>query len=263
LLGEDEFNLIELGPGEGIKTQLLIEQFLADSLHFNYIPIDISAEYLHKLLNQFNRLITGLTMTPIHSDYFRGLKWINTNAKRRNLVLFLGSSIGNFDPIAVKVFLSHLHDALQDGDYVLLGFDLRKDIDILLRAYNDSAGLTREFNLNLLKRLNRELGANFKLEKFRHYPTYNVYSGAMESYLISLEAQIVAIKALARSFTFEAIEPIHVEYSYKYMLPQIEEFAQLTGFKTIENFTDSRGKNKRGCFEANISNCGDVGFNDG
>lgn len=240
LIGTEPFNLIELGPGEGIKTQILIEQFLKDSLNFTYMPIDISTKYLKHLIVEFNKQLPELKLKPIHSDYFCGLGWLSSHSTRRNLALFLGSSIGNFDPASTENFLHHLNETLNDGDYVFLGFDLRKDIDILMRAYNDYDGITRDFNLNLLKRINRELGANFDLEKFRHYATYNVHSGAMESYLISLERQDVDIHTLNRSYSFEEIEPIHVEYSYKYLLSQIHELAHSCSFDIIQDYTDSQ-----------------------
>lgn len=234
------FNLIELGPGEGIKTQILMEAFLKEACCFRYIPIDISKNYLKSFIMQYKQRLPALQITPIHSDFFRGIEWLKKNSISRNLVLFLGSSIGNFDPSDTIHFLQHLSGSLNDGDYVLLGFDLRKDINILLRAYNDNNGITREFNLNMLRRINRELGANFDINKFYHYATYNVYSGAMESYIVSLEQQMIYIAALEKSYAFESIEPIHVEYSHKYTLVQIESFAQASGFEVIQHFIDSK-----------------------
>jgi L-histidine Nalpha-methyltransferase len=239
LIHAEPFNLIELGPGEGIKTQLLMEQFLRDSLRFTYIPIDISTRYLKTLITEFKQQLPDLKLIPVHSDYFRGLTWLSMRSERRNFVLFLGSSIGNFEPDATAHFLRQLWEALHHDDYVLLGFDLRKDVNIMMRAYNDADGITRDFNLNLLQRINRELSANFDLTKFRHYATYNVYSGAMESYLISLESQTIHIEALEQDIFFEAIEPIHVEYSYKYHLSQIQQLAHAAGFEIIKNFADS------------------------
>lgn len=240
LMSNQAFNLIELGPGEGIKTKILIEQFLRDALNFTYMPIDISTQYLRCLMNQFNQTLPHLKLAPIHSDYFQGLEWLSKHSARRNIVLFLGSSIGNMDAAETRLFLSHLWQALNHGDYVLMGFDLRKDINVLMRAYNDSSGITRDFNLNLLKRINRDLDAHFVLDKFCHYATYNVYSGAMESYLMSLENQTVYIDALKQAYGFEAMEAVHVEYSHKYLLSQIEELARLNGFQKINHFLDSR-----------------------
>lgn len=240
ILGNTAFNLVELGPGEGIKSQILIDEFLKNSLNFTYIPIDISAQYLRFIMTQMSQTSPNLKLTPIHSDYFHGLEWLSQHSIRKNIVLFLGSSIGNMDALETSQFLQHLWEVLNDGDYVLLGFDLRKDINILMRAYDDNHGITKAFNLNLLKRINRELGGNFDIDKFRHYATYNVYSGAMESYLVSAEKQLVEVKALNKSYSFEAIEPIHVEYSHKYLLSQIQQYALMHGFKMVKNFLDSR-----------------------
>ena len=238
-IGDVPFNLIELGPGEGLKTEILIGEFLQKALLFSYIPIDISTQYLKKFLHRLHRQLPTLNATGIHSDYFKGMEWVNKHSDQRNVVLFLGSSIGNFDTLSTIEFLKHLHDTLNHGDFVLLGFDLSKDPYVLMRAYNDKEGITRAFNLNLLQRLNCELGANFNLDKFHHYATYNVYTGAMESYLVSLVAQTVYIDALDQSFEFREVEPIHVEYSFKYRVDQIEAFAQKAGFKIVKHYLDS------------------------
>ena len=239
IMGNNPFNLVDLGPGEGIKTELLLSEFMARNLQFSYMPIDISEKYLQNLVEKFKSIWPKINATCLHTDYFNGLKWIKKNAKQTNLVLFLGSSIGNFDLKATRKFLKHLYKTLNHGDYVLLGFDLYKNVDILMRAYNDRDGITREFNFNILRRLNRELGANFNLTKFAHFPTFNHKISAMESYLISLEEQVVNIDALEKSFIFKANEPIHVEFSHKYQFKQIESLAKATGFDVIDNFSDS------------------------
>lgn len=239
-LVDETFNLIELGPGEGLKTRLLVDQFQADRLKFIYIPIDISRSAIKNLGDEFNKALPSLEIQAIVSDYFKGLKWLSLSSNKRNVVLFLGSTIGNLDLAGVKTFLFTLWEILHDGDYLLIGFDLQKDIDILLRAYNDSDGLTRDFNLNLLSRINHELGGNFNLNKFRHYPAYNVLTGAMESYLISEEKQTVYIKEVNQTFQFEAWESIHTESSNKYSLKEIEQLADTTGFSITETFIDSK-----------------------
>ena len=131
-------------------------------------------------------------------------------------------------------------NTLNDGDYVAIGFDLKKDIDVMLNAYNDEQGVTADFNINLLRRINRELGGNFDLDKFRHYSTYDVFSGAMESYLVSQEKQQVFVKNIGCAFDFEAWEPIHTEYSYKYLESDIEELAENTGFTIAKQLYDSK-----------------------
>jgi len=171
---------------------------------------------------------------------FNGLKWLKNTAYRKNLVLFLGSNIGNFDKAHSRAFLYNLWNILNDEDNVVIEFDLKKDINLMLKAYNDSKGVTAEFNLNLLRRINRELGGNFDLEKFRFYAGYDVFTGAIESYLVSLEQQEVFIEKIGQSFVFDSWEPIHTEYSYKYLESDIEELAERTGFLIKKQLYDSK-----------------------
>jgi uncharacterized SAM-dependent methyltransferase len=173
------------------------------------------------------------------TDYFNGLKWLNNRYQRRNFVIFLGSSIGNFTHAESRIFLRNVWNCLNDEDVFVTGFDLKKDIEMLLHAYNDAQGVTAEFNLNILKRINDELGGRFDLSKFRHFGTYNVFSGGMESFLVSLERQSVFIEMIGRSFTFKPWEPIHTEYSYKYLISDIEDLARETGFTVRTHLFDS------------------------
>jgi dimethylhistidine N-methyltransferase len=240
LFGDEEFNLVELGPGEGIKTQILIEAFLEKRLAFSYMPIDISKMYLKKIMDDFNRKLPDLSLSVINSDYFKGLEWLKANSSRRNLVLFLGSSIGNFDLANAENFLVHLWETLNDGDCVFIGFDLKKNIETLIKAYDDTDGITRAFNLNLLQRMNNELGADFDLTQFFHYPTYNVNMGAMESYLVSRVNQVVTLDGLSQTFLFAPYEPIYVECSYKYHSAQLGMLAKVTGFDVVDMFYDEK-----------------------
>lgn len=233
------FNLIELGPGEGIKSKILIEQFLHAQTNFTYIPIDISYKYLQTLSKNLLHEFPQLQCQTIQADYVNGIELSNTKSSNPNLILFLGSSIGNFTPNETYHFLAQLKKSMHRGDYLLIGFDLRKDIPTLMRAYDDNWGLTRNFNLNLLSRINSELGGNFKLAHFKHYATYNVASSAMESYLISMHPQIIELEN-GFSCQFDAIEPMHMEYSYKYSISQITELAQQLDFKIVNNFMDAR-----------------------
>lgn len=240
LFESNPFHLIELGPGEGIKTKMFIEHCLLKNMNVTYIPIDISSHYLEELVEKLDKQVPSMRMLPIHADYFDGIKWVNLDSSERNLVLFLGSSIGNFTMTEAEEFLVHLRENLHENDHVLIGLDLRKNIDVLMRAYNDSAGITREFNLNILRRMNNTLGANFDVNKFKHHATYNFTHGAMESYLVSVEKQLVAINALETIFSFDAFEAIHLEYSYKYTLTQIEALAKRAGFTIIDHFFDKK-----------------------
>jgi len=234
------FNLIELGPGEGQKTEILIEHFLKKRLEFHYIPIDISEAAMKTLIDILNKKYADLETGGLVAEYFDGLKWLSSTSLRRSMVLFLGSNLGNFDIYSAKDFLRNLWNALNDGDYAVIGFDLKKDINLMLKAYNDSLGVTREFNLNLLRRINRELGGNFDLDKFYFYASYDVFTGAMESYLVSKEKQTVFIKEIGQTFDFDAWEPIHTEYSYKYLESDIEELAAETGFIIETQLYDSK-----------------------
>lgn len=240
LFGQQGFNLIELGPGEGIKTRLLLDQFLKDGHDFTYYTIDISEKYLSQIVKKFNKELSQLKLVALNADYFEGLQWLTEQSKRRNVVLFLGSSIGNFTPTHVNIFLRSLWQDLQKDDYLYIGFDLRKDTKLLLQAYNDRAGLTKEFNLNILRRINRELEGHFDPKQFTHYGTYNVHNGAMESYLINMKEDDIFIGKLNRYFHFGAYEPIHLEYSFKYTLSQIEEFAVMNGFAIVEHYFDEK-----------------------
>jgi len=240
LIEGESFNLVELGAGDGRKTSILLEHFLKMSCDFQYIPIDISEASMETLSSHLSDKFPELTSNGIVAEYFDGLKWLNYMNSQRNMVLFLGSNLGNFDKAHSRAFLHNLWNALNDGDYVVIGFDLKKDIKLMLKAYNDSEGVTAEFNLNLLRRINRELGGNFDLSKFQFHSSYDVLSGAMESYLVSKEKQTVFIKEISQSFSFEAWESIHTEYSYKYLESDIQELAAETGFVIEQQLYDSR-----------------------
>ena len=239
MLSGEIFNLVELGPGDARKTQVLIKYCLEKGVEFRYVPIDISESAMQDLVQLLGDKFPTLSVYGLVSSYSNALKWLKNLEARRNCVLFLGSNIGNFNRAAARVFLRSLWNAVNADDYLLIGFDLKKDIDLLLRAYNDSQGITRSFNLNLLRRINVELGGNFDLSKFRHYADYDVFSGAMESYLVSREKQKVFIQEIGQSFDFDPWEPIHTEYSYKYLESDIELLAQETGFVPYKQLYDS------------------------
>ena len=238
MFADTPFNLVELGPGDARKTQVLMEYFLFQNMNFHYVPIDISEPAMADLIKLLKVKFPDVEVRGLVSGYTKALNWLKSLDHRRNFVLFLGSNIGNFSRAAANVFLRSLWNALNHDDLVLIGFDLKKDIDLLLRAYNDSQGVTRDFNLNLLRRINAELGGNFDLTKFRFYSNYDVYSGAIESYLVSLEKQTVFIEQIGQSFAFEAWEPIHTEYSYKYLETDIQALAATTGYVEVTRLYD-------------------------
>ncbi|MGA2259362.1 MAG: L-histidine N(alpha)-methyltransferase [Thermoguttaceae bacterium] len=205
------------------------------------LSIDICRQSVLDLSASFQCRFDGsLRVRGIVAEYFDGLASLGRASRRPNFVLFLGSSVGNFSHAEALQFFRRLRESLRPGDFVLVGFDLKKDLEILRRAYNDAEGVTRLFNLNLLERINRELGGEFDSGRFAHYGLYNFREACMESWLVSQENQEVPIHALGRSFSFPAWEGIHVECSHKYDLSQIESFASAAGFRVQKHFFDRR-----------------------
>jgi L-histidine N-alpha-methyltransferase len=234
-----KLNVIELGAGDGHKTKLLLDELCRKNIPLEYCPIDISEDAIKGVCNKFGA--EKFKTFGIVGEYIPALKWANRNKEGGKLVLFLGSNIGNFSLEDSLVFLRTIWKNLAKDDQVLIGFDLKKDINILLNAYNDRNGVTSQFNLNLLSRINRELGANFVMDNFQHFGTYNAVLGTMESFLISKKPQKIRVDYLEKEFYFDEYEPIHLEYSFKYLNKDIKFLAKETGFEIIENFTDSSG----------------------
>jgi L-histidine N-alpha-methyltransferase len=243
IVSDRPFRLIELGVGDGIKTKILLHHFLNLNLQFEYIPIDCCQEVVSDVITSLNKEFSdsNLKVLGITADYFHALSWLKKQTSMRNVVLFLGSNIGNFTLKEVQHFLHHIWNALKDGDYLLIGFDLKKDIATVENAYNDDLGITAEFNLNLLDRFNTELGSNFNRNKFKYHSFYNPKDGRVESWLMSTEDQTIHFPALQKDFHFDAWEGIHVENSYKYDLKNIEELARSTGFSIKHKFVDKKG----------------------
>lgn len=238
--GNMPFDLIELGAGDGSKTSLLIGRFLEHGKDFRYVPVDISAEALTFLSEKFEKEFPGLDVSTEKGDYFKTLETFSADSRRRKTILFLGSNIGNFRDEQALVFFRKLRNGLHYEDHLLIGFDLHKNPKTILDAYDDSSGVTAKFNLNLLERINREFGADFKLDEFSHYASYHPIEKAARSFLISRKKQTVFIKALKKSFEFEAWEPIFMEISQKYDLKTIEMLAAESGFEIVQNFFDHR-----------------------
>jgi L-histidine Nalpha-methyltransferase len=207
--GHSGFDLIELGAGDGTKTATLIGHFLERDTDISYSPIDISQVALDALTAKFNNE-------------------------------FLGSNIGNFSREESIDFFRSIRGVMNDDDRLFIGFDLQKDPHVIAAAYDDAAGVTARFNLNLLTRINRELGGNFNVDAFMHYANYRPIEGAARSYLISCAEQTVHIKALDRDFDFGQWEAVFMEISRKYSLGSIESLASESGFEVEQNFFDSR-----------------------
>jgi dimethylhistidine N-methyltransferase len=236
------FRLVELGVGDGLKTDVLVRQLLAGDADFDFVPIDICAESVRGVTDSFRRMLPqiGLRIQGLVAEYLDGLDRLARHDERHNVVMLLGSNIGNFAENEARRFLRAVRRTLQPGDFLLIGFDLKKDLGVIWRAYNDSKGVTREFNFNLLDRLNRELGADFDRSRFQHFAPYNPAAGCMESWLVSRVPQTVHIDACDRRFDFDAWEGIAVERSHKYSLDDIESLAAATGFSVEEHFLDCR-----------------------
>ena len=239
LIGDGPVNLVELGAGDGKKTFLLLEHFLEKGLEFRYVPIDISESAICGLVDNCCGCYSEMNVEGLVAEYFDGLRWLANQNHRRNFVPFLGSNIGNFTQAETELFLRGLGDALNDGDLVLIGFDLKKDVSRIKDAYDDAQGVTAQFNLNLLHRINRELGADFDVDRFAHYCTYNEHMGAVESYLISTKKQDVCIDSLGKTYCFEEKEPLHVEYSHKFSEEDIARLAARAGFEIVAQYYDT------------------------
>jgi L-histidine Nalpha-methyltransferase len=231
-------DLIELGAGDGTKTAVLIEHFLKQGVDFTYSPIDISQEANDALEANFHEKFPELRISPHTGDYFKILGALKNNSGRRKIILFLGSNIGNFLRDNAVSFFRQLREVMDPNDRLFVGFDMQKDPRVILDAYDDKQGVTAAFNLNLLRRINRELGADFNLDRFSHYAQYRPMECAARSFLISRQKQTVTIKALNRSFEFGQWEPIFMEISQKYTREMIEELASGGGFEIETEFFD-------------------------
>ena len=235
--GGSSFKLVELGAGDGLKTEILLQSFVESRVKFTYVPVDVSDNSLKVLTERLTHSMPDLVTEPQNMTYDQALLRL-TRSDERKVILFMGANIGNFTIQEAAQFLRKLARPLTKGDLLLIGFDLKKDPRIIHEAYDDPGGLTANFNLNILTRLNRELGANFDIEQFSHYPYYDPETGTMKSYLISMKDQTVHIEALARSFHFNIWEPLQTEVSQKYDIETIEKLMALTGLSIIESFYD-------------------------
>jgi dimethylhistidine N-methyltransferase len=231
-------DLIELGAGDGTKTAVLIDHLLRKDLDFTYCPIDISQEANDALQGRFRDKFPGLRVIPHTGDYFKVLGSLKNGNDRRKVLMFLGSNIGNFSKEKALDFFQHIRAVMNANDRLFIGFDMQKDPRVIVRAYDDPLGVTAAFNLNLLRRINRELDADFDLTKFSHYAQYRPVECAARSFLISREKQTVTIKALDRSFDLEQWEAIFMEISQKYTHAMIEELASESGFEIEKEFYD-------------------------
>ncbi|WP_167188083.1 L-histidine N(alpha)-methyltransferase [Wenyingzhuangia heitensis] len=233
------FELIELGAGDGSKTIELLKVLEHENYHYQYLPIDISQKALDQIENTVAQQLPNKKITPKKGDYFQILNELK-NSPFPKVVLFLGSNIGNMEDALANSFLKKLSKNLSKGDKIILGTDLKKEKDIVLPAYNDSKGITRDFNLNLLERINRELDANFDINQFEHVPEYDELEGIAKSRIRSKIDQKIPINSLNLTVSFKEKETIHTEISRKYDDVILEKICTNTGLKTIGKLMDKR-----------------------
>jgi dimethylhistidine N-methyltransferase len=234
--------LVELGAGSADKTRLLLSAAAELQGTVLYEPLDVSASALASAKERIEREIPAVAVAPLVVDYTQGLDGLEPDAAgERRLVLYIGSSIGNFEPHAAEQLLERVREGLEPGDGLLLGVDLIKDEATLLSAYNDPAGVTAAFNRNMLVRLNRELGADFDPEAFRHRAVWNADEFRIEMHLVSRVAHRVRLTALDLQVDFAAGESIHTENSYKYAPGAAEKMLAEAGFAPVGCWKDALG----------------------
>ena len=234
------FDVVELGPGDAVKSVYLLKELVNKNAVSTYFPVDISNNIIDLLHKKLPQQLPKLNIHGLNGEYLAMLTSAKQISDKIKLVLFLGSNIGNISKKEVTKFCRELRSQLSEGDMVLIGIDLIKNPAQVLAAYNDREGYTREFNLNLLRRINRELNGNFDIDAFQHYATYDPYSGSCKSFLVSLKEQQVCIgkKAL---INFAKHETIFMEISQKYTVEETDEIAIKSGFAPVAHFFD---KNK-------------------
>jgi len=236
---DEQTKLVELGSGASVKTRVLIDIFTKLQTKTEYFPIDIS-EILTESSEQLLKDYGTLQITGIIDTYEGGLEFLKNYDEKKNLIIFLGSSFGNFTPTNGKTFLKNIFSTMKSGDLFLIGLDLVKDKNILESAYNDSADITAQFNLNVLSRINDELDADFDLNNFSHYSIYNESDQRIEMNLKSLVSQSVIISKSNLLLNLEKNELIHTEFSHKYQVNQIKKILYDAGFEIKKMWLDDK-----------------------
>jgi L-histidine N-alpha-methyltransferase len=240
LMGENrEFDIVELGAGDATKSIHLLKGLLESKVTFTYFPVDISNNVITQLQRNLPQKLPELRLQGLNGEYFKMLEKAKTLSDKIKVVLLLGGNIGNVALEKAGGFSRSLREHLNPGDLALIGFDLKKDPKTILDAYNDSSRFTRDFNLNLLHRINNELQGNFEINNFYHYPTYDPATGATKSYVVSRKEQQVSVAG--KTFCFAEGEAIFMEISQKYTPEQTDQLARQTGFEPIHHFYDSKG----------------------
>lgn len=235
----EPFNIVEFGAGDGIKTRQLLKKLIESQVDFTYVPIDISQKAIEELEANMLESLPGLKINSIVGNYFSVIDEL-TEMEQPGLFLFLGSNIGNYQEQQANDLLGQFNSHMKSGDKILIGFDLQKNPATIRNAYDDSQGITKAFNMNLLQRMNRELGANFRKEFFDFYSHYNPINGEVRSYLVSLKQQDVHIAKIDKTYSFRQNELIWTELSKKYTITEIESLANNNGFGLVEHFLDCK-----------------------
>lgn len=232
-------SIIELGAGTAMKTRTLLRAISRRQIRVKYYPVDIAPTALAEAQRRVRAELPGALIKPFVTDFAHGFGFLREVHGRR-LVLYLGSSIGNFDWNQSIELLRSVREQLAPGDALLLGTDMVKGAEILVPAYDDSRGVTAEFNKNILRRINRELNADFDLDSFRHIAEWNPARSRMEIYLQSTHAQTVTLGLTGTGVYFRAGERIHTENSYKYTLEMVEQMLCVSGYRLEKSWFDAR-----------------------
>lgn len=227
--------LVEFGAGATTKVRLLLEQCAFGA----YVPVDISGDFLKAQADALRKDFPALSVYPVAADFTAPFALPDAVKAMPKVGFFPGSTLGNFEPHEACAFLRSAREILGEGAQMVIGVDLEKDERVLYDAYNDAAGVTARFNLNVMVRINRELGGNFDTNAFMHRAIYNRDRHRIEMHLIAKKAQTVRV--LGRSFSFRAGETIHTESSYKYSLDRFKALAQGSGWTPRESWTDPAG----------------------
>lgn len=233
-----EETLVELGSGNAKKSRIIMDSILERQGSLHYLPIDISYEMLEKSSESLLNRYENLSVTGVVAEYDKGMTVVKKEHPKK-LILFLGSSLGNFDPTDVLGFMHMIRKHMQDEDMFLIGLDMHKNSQILNAAYNDVRGVTAQFNLNILARINRELDGDFNLDKFEHKAFYNEPKGRVEMHLVSKVEQEVNIEGVEETISFARGESIHTENSYKFTLEQIERMIE-GNFRIVQIWSDKK-----------------------
>lgn len=243
------FVFIELGAGDGKKTKILLKSLVQNNYDFDYLPVDISQNALDGLEQSLREEIPKVSVKPVQGTYFSVLADLAKLNTRKKAIVVLGSNIGNLHHNEAIEFLRNIRKAMRRGDMLFMGFDQKKNPQVILDAYNDENGITEAFNKNILERINREFDGNFDPEKFMHWETYNPETGTAKSFLLSKIAQEVTLPKLDLTVQFARWESIHTEISQKYNDDVVQWLAGEAGLQIKERFEDKKGYYKDYIFQ--------------